>query len=99
MENVEVLDITPSTNAGNIRAFVSIKIGEVTIHGCKVVHQDGQRPWVALPSREYAGKDGERRFSPQVELPDALRNEVARRVLDAWQKHEGRATYRDAWEE
>jgi DNA-binding cell septation regulator SpoVG len=89
---VEILDVKPLPNAGTLKALVSIRLGEVVIHGCKVVRQDGQRLWCALPSREYTGKDGERRFTPVVELPDTLKKEVSQRVLSAWERQEGRLT-------
>jgi DNA-binding cell septation regulator SpoVG len=83
---VEVLAITPSTNAGNIRAFVTIKIGEVTIHGLKVVQAPGQAAWCALPSKEYTSREGQRRFAPIIEITGPLKEAVSKAVLAAWQR-------------
>jgi hypothetical protein len=41
---IEVLEVRP-VNAGNLKAFAKVKLGCVVIHGCRVVQQDGQRPW------------------------------------------------------
>jgi DNA-binding cell septation regulator SpoVG len=90
MESIEVLALTPLPNAGSLKALVSIRLrGEVVVHGCKIIQQPGQKAWFALPSREYTGKDGERKFSPVVELPEPLRQEVARVVLAKWQLEYG----------
>jgi DNA-binding cell septation regulator SpoVG len=90
MEPVEVLALTPLTNAGTLKALVSIRLlGVVVIRGCKIIQQPGQRAWFALPSSEYVGKDGERKFSPVVELPETLRQEASRVALATWQKDYG----------
>jgi DNA-binding cell septation regulator SpoVG len=88
MENIEILDIKTLANAGTLRALVSIRVGPVIIHDCKIIRQENQKPWFALPSREFTGKDGERKFSPAVELPEGLKREVAQAVLSSWQQQE-----------
>jgi hypothetical protein len=99
--DIEVLDIKPLDNAGTLKALVSVRIGAITINDCKIICQEGRRPWLGLPSKEYQSKSGDRRFSPIVELPDALRAELSRLVLSAWEKHErgARPSYRATYEQ
>lgn len=82
---IEVIAIRPVPN-GNLRAFVSVRVGDITIHDCRIVQQPGQRPWVSLPQQEYTTRDGERKFSTVIELTEPLRREVSRAVLAAWEK-------------
>jgi DNA-binding cell septation regulator SpoVG len=86
---IEVLSIT-RRRGGNVKAFVSVRVGALTIHDVKVVQQAGQKPWVAMPSREWSDDDGKRRFSPLVELGPSLKACVEVAVLQAWAAEEGR---------
>jgi DNA-binding cell septation regulator SpoVG len=82
--NVEVVAIRPLTNSGDLRAFVSIKIDNITTHDLRIVQQPGQRVWISMPTREYRQHE-QRRFSPVVELSESPKYEVSRIVLAAWQ--------------
>ena len=82
---VEILAVRPLTNAGNFRAFASVRIGEVMIHDFRIVQQPGQRAWVSPPQREYE-KDGQKKYAAIVELSDALKREVSRVVLAAGER-------------
>ena len=66
---------------GNVKAFISVRIGDaLTIHGCKVVQQPGQRAYVTLPQNERNGK-----YFPTVESHDPRFLEAsAAAVLTAW---------------
>ena len=78
---IEVLELRPVTTAGNVKAFVKLRIGAVVLHGCKIVRQEGQHAWVSLPQT----KSGERWF-PVVEITSKdLRERVSAVVLEAWQ--------------
>ena len=68
-------------SSGNVKAFVSVKIGDaLTIHGCKVVQQPGQRAYVALPQNERNGK-----YFPAIESHDPRFQEaLSIAVLAAW---------------
>ena len=69
---------------GNVRAFVSVKIGPIVLHGFKVVQQPGQRAYVSLPQVEYNDASGKRRFSPLLELPDTWKNALQVAILEHW---------------
>jgi hypothetical protein len=45
---VEVLKVTPIPNGGNLKAYISVRVGPWTNpHGIRVVQQPGQRAWVS----------------------------------------------------
>lgn len=84
MSSVELLEIRPVTNAGNVRAFVTVRLGGVTIHGCKVVQQPGQAAWLAMPDRSYADASGKQKWSAVVELSPDLKRKVSDFVMAEW---------------
>ena len=63
-------------NSGNVRTYVTVRIGGITIHGAKIVQQPGQRPWVAIRKVRY---------TPIVEVTDNLKKRVSEAVLSAWE--------------
>jgi DNA-binding cell septation regulator SpoVG len=87
---VTVESIKAISNAGNLRAFANINIGDnkIRIADVRVIQQDGQRPWVSMPSRAYE-RDGQRKWAPIVELVDeSLKKEVSDVVLAEFEKLE-----------
>jgi DNA-binding cell septation regulator SpoVG len=84
---IEVLEIR-KVDTGNVRAFVKLRLGGLVIHGVKVVQQDGQKAWVALPQT----KSGERWF-PVVECTSKdLKQRITDVVLAAWQRQRQEVT-------
>lgn len=79
-QNVEVVDFR-RTSAGNVRAFASVRIGQLTLRNLKVVQQPGQQPWVSLPA--VRGKDG--RWQPIAAASPELKELINSAVLAAWQ--------------
>ena len=65
----------------HVKAFVDIQLGGVTIKGCKIVQQNGQRAWLATPSIKL-----EHGYQNVVELSKELRARVTAVVLDAWER-------------
>ena len=51
---IELLEIRPATSAGNVQAFVTVRLGGVTINGCKIVQQQGQAAWLAMFDEDEA---------------------------------------------
>lgn len=81
---IEVLDVRRVENVGNVRAYLSLRIGGVTIHGCKVVQQPGQRPWLAMPDRQWTAPDGKVRYTTVIELTNSLKRLVSDTLLAGW---------------
>ena len=82
---IEVLALKPLTK-GPLRAFVSVRLGGVTIHDFRIVQQEGQAAWVSCPQREYTDQTGKKKYSAVVELTDSLKKEVDQIVLAYWEQ-------------
>jgi DNA-binding cell septation regulator SpoVG len=82
---VEVVAIHPLSTGSNLRAFASVRIGDIVIHDCRIVQQPNQRPWVSLPQREYLS-DGQKKYVPVVEVSDALKRQIRMLVLAEWER-------------
>jgi DNA-binding cell septation regulator SpoVG len=83
---VEIVEIRSVETGGNVRAYVSVRLGGVTIHGCKIVAQPGRTPWLAMPDKSWKDKEGRTKYAPVVELSSALKLRVQEAVLEAWER-------------
>lgn len=81
LSKITVLKIT-QLNQGNLKAFANIRLGStMTINGCRVIQQPGQRAYVALPQTQ--DKNG--RFWPVITADDPkFKDAVEQLVIDAW---------------
>jgi hypothetical protein len=74
-------------DCGNLKAFAKVRLGAVVIHGCRIIQQPGQRPWVALPqvpARKKADGSGAGWF-PVVEITNRdVLDRLRAAVLEAW---------------
>jgi DNA-binding cell septation regulator SpoVG len=82
----KILKLNLITGRGNLQAVADVELdlgtGEpVVMHGCRVIQQPGQSPYVALPQVETARG----RFFAAVSAP-GLRTTIEPTVLDAWRK-------------
>jgi DNA-binding cell septation regulator SpoVG len=79
--HVQVLAMNTATS-GNLRALADVQIGaSLIIHGVKIIQQVDQAAWVAMPSREYLGSDGTRKFSPILKVTGQLKLDIEEAVL------------------
>jgi DNA-binding cell septation regulator SpoVG len=86
---VTVLKIQP-VNKGSLKAFASVDIaGKLKIHSCRIVQQAGQAPWVSLPQNEWTDKDGNKKFFPVIEVPDAVKSAIETEILKVWRSNNG----------
>ena len=81
--SIEVLAIRRLDGKSSVKAFCDVRLGGVVLKGCKVIQQDGQRPWLALPSIKT-----EHGWQNVVELSKPLRERVTGVVLAAWGTHQ-----------
>jgi len=82
--NIEVLEIKKVSNAGKLRAFAKLKLGEIICCDFRVIQQEGQKAWVSVPQLGWTGTDGKVRYKNMVELPEKLKSEVFKAILAAW---------------
>jgi DNA-binding cell septation regulator SpoVG len=82
---VKVTRLTPADAGGNVKAFASVAIGSppsITINGCKIIQQPGQRAWVSMPT--YKGDDGKWHHIVWVDNAQ-LKQALTETILAAWQ--------------
>jgi len=77
---IEVLAIRKLDAKSAVKAFCDLQIGGITLKGCKIVQQDGQKAWVAMPSIKT-----DHGWQNLVELTKELRAKVTDVVLEAWE--------------
>ncbi len=69
---------------GNLRAMVDIEIAGLIVRGLRVMNGD-KGAWLAWPSKEWAGRDGQPHYTNIVEpISSQLREGIAAEVLRAW---------------
>jgi DNA-binding cell septation regulator SpoVG len=76
---IEVLAIRRLDGTSNLKAFVHIQLGGVTIKGAKIVQQDGQKAWLAMPSVKT-----DHGWQNVVELSKPLRDAATDAALEKW---------------
>jgi DNA-binding cell septation regulator SpoVG len=86
---LEVLEVRRLTGEGSLKAFAKVRLGCVVIHSCRIVQQDGQRAWVALPqtpARKKADGSGAGWF-PVIEITNrTVMDQIRDAVLAAWDR-------------
>ncbi len=86
--NVEIIKLTPVGN-GNLKVFVSVDIGgKLKVYSCRIIQQADQRPLVSLPTQEWTDREGKKRYSPIIELPDQVKDAVEDAILKYWERQQ-----------
>ena len=80
-EEFRVTTIKPINNAGNIKAFASVRLGPAIVDGFKVVQQSEQKAWVSVPQEK--GSDGNYYNRVHFEREDDLAA-VRAAILKIW---------------
>jgi hypothetical protein len=82
--DIEVLDLRPVENFGNVRGFVSVRVDDVTIVGAKIVQQPGHAPGSQCRIASGSDEGGAKHWSPVIKLSNPLKRRVDEAVLAAW---------------
>ena len=53
---IEVTAIRPYSGSETLMAYVDVRIGDIIIHGVKILQKDNRDLWTAMPSTEKDGK-------------------------------------------
>jgi DNA-binding cell septation regulator SpoVG len=88
---IEVLAIRPLDGKSTVKAFVDLQLGGIKIMGAKIVQQNGQRAWVAMPSVKT-----ERAWNVVEITSKDLRQRVTDVVLRAWAMRQDEPPAREA---
>lgn len=86
MFEISILNVRRPDSTSSVRAYVDIRLnfemGALVVYGISVIESDGQKPWVALPTR--AGRIN-KKFFPINEAEGKLKELIANAVLDAYE--------------
>ena len=52
---VSVLELIPLSDRGNLKAYADVKVGPWIVRKCRLIRQEGQKPYVHLPQRKVGG--------------------------------------------
>ena len=85
---VDVIELHPVNAQGSLRAFAAVTLaGKLTIRDCRVIQQEGQAPWVAMPTKSWVDqKDGRTKYRPLVDVPADWAEAIQVAVLAAWER-------------
>lgn len=71
----------PINQKGPLRAFVDLRIDQLVIRGCRVVHPENKSPFATMPQTE-SEKDGKKTYYPVVSLDKDIRDTVERVMVE-----------------
>ena len=88
---IEVVEITPITDRGALKAYVTIRAGKCIINDCRIIKERDRPPWLSMPVISYKDKFGTIRYRNLIKFEDEnYNNEIAKVALAAWQNNGGR---------
>ena len=81
LEKIYVFNLRNNKRHGNVRAFADVKIDNfITIHGVKIIQQDGQQAYCRLPDTQSNGH-----WFPIISTDNSdLKAAISKAVLTAW---------------
>ena len=86
MNEITVEKISKINSEGNLKAFATVVVRGITIHDLRIVQQPNQEAWVSPPQKEWKDPQGNRKFSPIVQLDDELKRAIQDEVLREWRR-------------
>lgn len=87
LPEVEVLEIVPAENRGNLKAYCTVRIGEFVFNDCRIIRQEGQRAWFTFPQLSYRSQYGTQLYRTLITIRDKrLKDTVSQAVVSAWEK-------------
>jgi len=89
-EEIRILSITPVMDRGALKAFAQIQVGDFTFTDCRIINENGKKPWVSMPVLSYKNEHGMTRYRTLVQVLDKnLKNEISQAILRAWGSNYG----------
>jgi DNA-binding cell septation regulator SpoVG len=79
---IEIIDIRMLPGDKPLRAFVDLKVDEIVFREFRIIKENGKRLWVACPQISWKDSDGQLKYKTVVTLPDELKGEIDRIVLN-----------------
>ena len=79
---IEILELRILPEGRTLKAFCDIRVGDWTIREFRVIKDNGKRPRVVVPQVSWKGPDGQVQYKTLITLPDELKGEIDRIVLN-----------------
>jgi len=73
---IELVQVFKLPTSGNLKAYIQIKVGEITICDCRVIQQVGQRAYISGPQKAHNGG-----FVPLVKMSQSLKQRVEEAII------------------
>ena len=88
--SVRLVELHPVGGQGSLRAFAAVTLsGRLTIRDCRVIQQEGQAPWVSMPTKSWVDqKDGRTKYRPLIDLPHEWQKAIEAAVVAAWDEYQ-----------
>ena len=84
MSEIKILELRLLPGDKPLRAFVDVQLGQWIIREWRVIKDNGKRVWVAPPQLSWKGPDGRIQYKTIVTLPDELKGEIDRIILNRY---------------
>jgi DNA-binding cell septation regulator SpoVG len=88
--DIEVKEIRAVNNKGPLKAYVSVKVGDWTIHDWRIIKQDSQRCWISPPQTSWRDSQGQVHYKSLFSIPGELKQRIEVAILSAWEKEQKR---------
>jgi len=85
---IQILEFR-KVNHGNLKAFIDLQIGQTIMRDFRVVHVEGQRPWVSSPQVAWKDGNGELKYKTIITFPKELKELVDNMILAHYQRETG----------
>lgn len=87
---VRLVELHPVNAQGSLCAFAAVTLsGRLTIRDCRLIQQDGQRPWLSMPTKSWTDqKDGRTKYRPLIDLPEEWQKAIESAVIAAWREYQ-----------
>jgi hypothetical protein len=79
---IKILEFRFMNGGKALKAFCDIEINGWVIREWRVIKDNEKRPWVASPQLSWKGPDGRIQYKTIVTLPDELKGEIDRIILN-----------------
>ncbi len=88
--DIKIRSISPVQERGALKAFVEIRVGQFVLTDCRIIQENGKKPWVSMPVISYKNQHGTVNYKTLVQINDKnLKNEISHAVIRAWENRNG----------
>lgn len=85
-ERIEIVDLTLLSWDRPLKAIGSVRIGNLTIHGFRIVQETGERAAVLMPTATTRGNGGQIIYRSLLSLPSGIQQIVEAELFAAWHR-------------